>query len=246
MRQVRFRTDDGFVRVGDLVKDDLLVADREYRTDEVEFLVPCKPTKIVCVGLNYEGHIQETGKDRPDRPSLFLKGPNTLSSHGSTITLSDSDKRFDYEAEIGVVIGRQCRSVNRKQSMDYVAGFTAVNDLSNRDDQIVEENWVRGKSFDCAAPIGPAIASPEEVPEDASIEARVNGEVRQSSSRDQLIFSVEELIAEISRYLTLEEGDIIATGTPRGIASLNHGDTIEIEIEGVGTLRNTIQFSGSS
>jgi 2-keto-4-pentenoate hydratase/2-oxohepta-3-ene-1,7-dioic acid hydratase in catechol pathway len=123
-----------------------------------------------------------------------------------------------------------------------VAGFTCVNDLSNRDDQLVEQNWVRGKAFDNAAPIGPVVATPEEVSRDASIECRVNGETRQSSSREEFIFTVRELIAEITTYMTLEPGDIISTGTPAGVGPLADGDTVEVEVEGVGTLRNEVHI----
>jgi len=126
--------------------------------------------------------------------------------------------------------------------MDVVAGYTCLNDITNRDDQEREQNWVRAKAFDNACPIGPNVATPEHVPEDASIECRVNGETKQSSSRDNLIFSVEEIIAEITEYLTLEPGDVIATGTPAGVGPLSDGDTVEVEIEGIGTLKHSVRI----
>lgn len=242
MRQVRVRTPSGFVRTGTWEDDRIQVGGRSYSPDDVIVLAPCRPSKIVCIGLNYHDHIDETGKDLPERPMLFLKPPNTVAAHRDTITLSPSTNQFDHEAELGVVMDRQCNNVSRDQAMQYVRGFTCVNDLSNRDDQLREQNWVRGKAFDSAAPLGSVVASPERVPNDASIVCRVNGEERQRSSRDQLIFPVPELIEEISRYVTLEPEDVIATGTPSGVSALEDGDVVEIDIEGVGILRNEIRF----
>jgi 2-keto-4-pentenoate hydratase/2-oxohepta-3-ene-1,7-dioic acid hydratase in catechol pathway len=126
--------------------------------------------------------------------------------------------------------------------MDVVAGFTCVNDISNRDDQRKEQNWVRGKAFDNACPLGPVVATPEHVPADATIECRVDGETRQSASRDEMVFSIPELIAEVTHYMTLVPGDVIATGTPAGVGPLATGDAVEIEIEGVGTLRHGVRI----
>jgi 2-keto-4-pentenoate hydratase/2-oxohepta-3-ene-1,7-dioic acid hydratase (catechol pathway) len=139
-----------------------------------------------------------------------------------------------------VVVGQQCRHVDAADAMDVVAGYTCVVDLSNRDDQDREQNWVRGKAFDGAAPMGPVVASPDRVPADASIELRVNGETQQSSSREHLIFSVPELIEEITTYLTLEPGDVIVTGTPEGVGPLSDGDDVTVEIEGVGRLEHSV------
>jgi 2-keto-4-pentenoate hydratase/2-oxohepta-3-ene-1,7-dioic acid hydratase in catechol pathway len=177
----------------------------------------------------------------PDRPMLFLKPPNTISSHGDTVVLPRNKDEVEFEAEIGIVIGTQCRNVDETDAMDVVAGFTCVNDLSNRDDQRVEQNWVRGKAFDNAAPIGPVVADPEHVPEDACVQLAVNGETRQSSSRSEWIFSLEELVSEVTQYMTLERGDIISTGTPAGVGPLEDGDTVEVTVEGVGTLEHTVK-----
>jgi len=176
----------------------------------------------------------------PDRPLLFLKGPNAVATHGSTVTLPAGKERIDWEAEFAVVIDRQCRNVAREEALSYVAGYTCLNDISNRDDQDREVQWVRGKAFDNAAPMGPVLATPEEVPDDARIELRVDGETKQSSSIDQFFFSVPELIAEISQYLTLEAGDVISTGTPAGVGPLSDGDHVEVEIEGIGTLAHDV------
>ena len=254
MKQVRFRDPAGSVRVGEWVDADGDPADTDtagtggeirfggdtYATSEVDVLAPSEPSKIVCIGLNYADHADERDSDLPDRPLLFLKPPNAVASHGSDVILPAGKERVDYEAELGVVIGEQCRHVDESDAMETVAGFTCMVDVSNRDDQDREQNWVRGKAFDNAAPLGPVLATPEHVPDDASIELRLNGETKQSSSRDTLIFSVPELIAEITTYMTLEPGDIIATGTPEGVGPLSDGDEVAVEIEGVGQLTHTV------
>jgi 2-keto-4-pentenoate hydratase/2-oxohepta-3-ene-1,7-dioic acid hydratase in catechol pathway len=254
MKQVRFRDPAGSVRSGKWIDADGDPADtatagtgghirfggQTYDPEEVEVLAPCDPSKIVCVGLNYADHATERDKEPPERPLLFLKPPNTVASHGSTVPLPAGKERVDYEAELAVVIGEQCRHVPESEAMDVVAGFTCMVDISNRDDQDREQNWVRGKAFDSAAPLGPVLAAPEHVPADASVELRCNREVRQASSRDHLIFSVPELIAEITTYMTLEPGDVIATGTPEGVGPLADGDEVTVEVEGVGTLTHTV------
>ena len=242
MPRVRFRDPAGSVREGEWHGDAVSFAGQTYDLDAVDVLPPCEPSKIVCVGLNYADHAAERDKDVPDRPVLFLKPPNTLSGYGDTVTLPAGKERIDFEAEIAAVIGRPARNVAAEDAMDHVAGFTCLNDLSNRDDQRAERNWVRGKAFDNAAPIGPAIAPPKAVPADADIELRVDGEVRQSSSRDQFIFSVPELIEEITSYLTLEPGDVISTGTPSGVGPLADGESVEIELDGVGTLEHDVRI----
>ena len=245
MRQVRFRDPAGAVRTGEWTDDGIVFAGSTYAADAVDVLAPTDPEKVVCVGLNYADHAAETNSEVPERPLLFLKPPNTVAGHGDLVSLPAGKERIDHEAELGVVIGEQCRHVDEAEAMDVVAGFTCVNDLSNRDDQRQEQNWVRGKAFDGAAPIGPVVAPVEDVPDDASIELRVNGETRQSSSRSELIFSIPELIAEITTYLTLEPGDVIATGTPAGVSPLEDGDRIEVEIEGVGTLEHGVRVPQS-
>ena len=240
MRTVRFRDPAGSIRHGHWTTAGIEFGTTTYQEAEVDILPPTTPSKIVCIGLNYADHAEEAGMEIPDRPMLFLKPPNTLAGHGDTVTLPAEKDRVDYEAELGVVIADQCRNVPEEDAMDVVAGFTCVNDISNRDDQQVEQNWVRGKAFDNAAPVGPVVVPPADVPEDATIELRVNGERKQQSSRSQLIFSVPELIAEITTYMTLEPGDIIPTGTPHGVGPLSSQDDVEVEIEGIGTLRHSI------
>ncbi len=241
MRKVRFRDPAGSTRTGEWTDEGIEAADRTYDDEDVELLPPCDPSKIVCVGLNYADHAAERNKDVPERPLLFLKPPNALAAHGDTVPLPAGKERVDHEAELAVVIGEQARNVSADEAMEYVAGFTCMDDVSNRDDQDKEQNWVRGKAFDNSAPLGPVLATPDEVPDDASVELRVNGETRQASSRDEFIFSVPELIEEITDLLTLEPGDVISTGTPGGVAPLEDGDEVAVEVEGVGVLRHGVR-----
>ncbi|WP_121823482.1 fumarylacetoacetate hydrolase family protein [Halostella salina] len=239
MRRVRFRDPAGAVRTGEWTDDGIEFGGETYDPDAVDVLPPSEPSKVVCIGRNYAKHAEERDEEVPDRPLLFLKPPNAVAGHGDEIRLPAGKDRIEHEAELAVVIGEQCRNVPESEAMAVVAGYTCMNDVSNRDDQSREQNWVRGKAFDGAAPLGPVVAPPESVPEDASIELRVNGETRQDSSLEHLIFSVPELIAEITTYMTLEPGDVVATGTPAGVGPLTDGDRVEVEVEGVGTLAHT-------
>ena len=210
MHYARFRDPAGSVREGTYDPDAETVSfgGDEYSIDDpdISVLAPTEPTKIVCVGRNYADHAAEMGNDVPDRPLLFFKPPNTVSSHGDTVTLPDGKDRIDWEAEIAVVIGEQCKNVAHEDAMDVVAGFTCMNDISNRDDQREEQNWVRGKAFDNAAPLGPVLATPDEVPADAAVTLSVNGETKQSAHRGQFTFDIPTFTEEIMTYLTLEEG----------------------------------------
>ena len=241
MKRVRFRDPAGSVRTGKWTDDGVAFGGRTYDREAVDVLPPCEPSKIVCIGRNYAKHAEEMDSDLPDRPLLFLKPPNALAGHGDTVTLPAGKENVDHEAELAVVVGEQCRNVAAEDAEEVIAGYTCFDDVSNRDDQRREQNWVRGKAFDNAAPMGPVLATPDEVPDDASVELRVNGETRQDSSIEHLIFSVPELIAEITTYVTLEPGDVIATGTPEGVGPVEDGDTVEVEIEGVGTLEHGVR-----
>jgi len=240
MHTIRFRDPAGTVRKGTLSGDRIEFGGREYDRTAVDVLPPCEPSKIVCVGRNYADHAAERDADIPDRPLLFLKPPNAVAAPESTVTLPPGKDRIDWEAEFAVVIDEECRNVAENEARDVVRGYTCLNDLSNRDDQQREQNWVRGKAFDNAAPLGPVVATPDEVPDDASIELRVNGETKQSATIDQFYFSVAELIAEITDYMTLAPGDVISTGTPAGVGALADGDHVAVEIDGIGTLEHDV------
>ena len=241
MRQVRFADSTGYPRLGEWTDEGIVTDDRTFDPSAVSILPPTEPTKIVCQAGGYMDHREEEGLyDRPERPELFLKTPNCIVGHGDVIELPPGRDVVEFEAEFGIVIGEQCRGVSQADAMDVVAGFTCINDISNRDDQQEERNWVRGKAFDGSLPIGPVVATPEEVPDDATLTLRLNGETKQETTREHMIFSVAELVADVSELLTLEPGDVIATGTPEGPAPLSDGDVVEVEFEGVGTLENPV------
>lgn len=244
MKRVRFRDSTGLTRTGEWsgIETDMIdVNGRLYDPTDVTILPPTDPTKVICQAGGYRDHREESGfDDVPDRPELFLKTPNCVIAHGDDIELPPGRDVVEFEAEFAIIISEQARDVSREDAMQYVAGYTCVNDISNRDDQNEERNWVRGKAFDGSLPVGPVVATPDEVPDGARLELRLNDEVRQETTTNQMIFPVEELVSEVSELITLEPGDLIATGTPFGPAALTAGDVVEVEFEGVGTLRNEV------
>ncbi len=234
---VRFRW-DGQVRGGSLSENRIVSSGDVYRLDEVELLAPCRPSKVVCVGLNYVEHAKELKMKLPDEPILFLKPPSAVIGPEEKIVIPRSSQQVDYEGELAVVIGKRCKDVLAEDVDKYVLGYTCFNDVTARDLQRKDGQWTRAKSFDTFAPIGPWIDSID--PWDANIQTRVNGVVKQKSNTYDLIFGVPQLIEFISRVMTLEPGDIIATGTPPGVGRLEKGDVVEVEIEGIGVLRNPV------
>lgn len=205
--------------------------------------------KIVCVGLNYRDHAEESGQPIPESPILFAKFPNTLIGNGDPIKIPSITQEVDYEAELGVVIGKTASQVPVDEALDYVQGYTCVNDVSARDLQFADGQWVRGKTLDTFCPTGPRVVPVGEIsdPQNLSIKCLVNGEVMQDSSTNQMIFSAAELVSFISQGITLEEGDLIATGTPSGVGFarkppvfLKPGDVVRVEIEGIGALENPV------
>ena len=215
------------------------VAGREYDMDKVTVLPPCNPTKIVCVGLNYKDHAAEMKEALPDEPILFLKPPSSVVGHGGNIVYPKQSARIDYEAELAFVIGKRAKNVPAKYAKDYILGYTCFNDVTARDLQKKDGQWTRGKSFDTFSPVGPFIVTDVD-PIGLSIKSKLNGEVKQSSNTSNLIFHPYRLVEFISGVMTLEHGDIIATGTPSGIGPMKRGDLIEIEIEKIGTLQNKL------
>jgi 2,4-didehydro-3-deoxy-L-rhamnonate hydrolase len=209
-----------------------------------------RPSKIICAGLNYRDHAEEQGLALPERPLLFAKWPNALIGPGRPIVLSPLSSQIDFEAELGVVIGRRARSVTLANALEAVAGFICLNDVTARDLQFQDGQWTRAKSFDTFCPVGPALVPIETVgdPQALRIRCLVNGEVMQDSSTAHMIFSVAELIAFASEAIELEPGDLIATGTPAGVGYtrdpqrfLSPGDEVTVEIAEVGALTNPVQ-----
>jgi 2-keto-4-pentenoate hydratase/2-oxohepta-3-ene-1,7-dioic acid hydratase in catechol pathway len=209
-----------------------------------------RPGKIVCVGLNYRDHAEEQGTELPAAPLLFAKWPNTLIGPGEPIVIPPVTTQVDYEAELGVVIGERVRGVSAQNALDAVRGYLCLNDVSARDLQFSDRQWVRGKSLDTFCPVGPELVPAAEVPDPQTLAIRaiVNGQVLQDSSTSRMIFPVTELIAYVSRAITLEPGDLIATGTPSGVGAfrdpqvwLEPGDEVTIEIEGIGALTNPVR-----
>ena len=208
--------------------------------EEVELLAPVVPSKLIAIGLNYQDHISQDapGFQTPENPIVFLKPPTSLIGHGGTIVIPAGVERTDAEAELAIVIGRECRHVKAERAWDVILGLCPSNDVSARDFQFKDGQWSRAKGFDTFAPLGPAIVT-DVTSEDLAITCRVNGEVKQQSSTKYLIFNVPYLIEFISRVMTLLPGDVIMTGTPAGPPQLFPGDVCEIEIEGLGILSNT-------
>ena len=198
-----------------------------------------KPTKVVCIGVNYRAHAAEMGKALPAEPLMFLKPPSAVIGDGEAIRRPAGFARVDHEAELGVVIGTRAQRVPKDRALEVVAGYTCVNDVTVRELQQRDGQWTRAKGFDTFCPIGPRMVEGLD-PSDLRIMARVNGEVRQDSRTSDLIFDVPSLIAFVSEYMTLEPGDVISTGTPAGVGNLAVGDVVEVEIEGIGVLRNPV------
>lgn len=207
------------------------------------------PEKIVCVGLNYRAHAEETGAELPPQPLLFGKFPTALCGPGDAIVLPPEATHTDAEAELAVVIGARTRRLTPEQALDAVAGYLAANDVSARNLQRGDGQWLRGKGFDTFCPVGPDLAPVEELGDasDLRVVQRLNGEVMQDGRTSDLIFDVRRLVAHASSVFTLEPGDLILTGTPPGVGiartppvSLKAGDVVEVEVEGIGTIRNPV------
>ncbi len=210
--------------------------------DSLELLAPIEPPKIICVGLNYRDHVAESGAAVPEFPLYFMKPRTTLLGQFGRVVYPKDSKVVHYEAELVVVIGRAGRRISAANALEHVLGYTCGNDISARDFQAREmaKGFVlHGKAFDTFAPLGPFVDTDIDG-RDLAIELRLNGEVKQKSRTSQLIFGVPELIEDISSFLTLEPGDVIMTGTTGGVGPIQPGDDMEVEIEGIGTLRNSV------
>lgn len=207
------------------------------------------PGKIICVGLNYRRHAAETNMPIPETPVLFSKFGNTIAAYGDSVSLPPVAIEYDYEVELGVVIGKSARNVGHEDALDYVLGYVTSNDISVRDLQTRTSQWLLGKTLDNFLPVGPYLVTADEVgdPQHLAIKTWVNGDLRQNSNTGDMIFPVAEIISYISRYFTLEPGDLIVTGTPEGVAMgredkpwLVPGDEVVVEVENLGTLKNVM------
>jgi len=239
----RFRYDNevfqGVVRGERIVVERGLYCDT-FVLSELEMLPPTNPSKIICVGLNYVDHALELDMPIPKKPLIFLKPPSAVIGHLGKIVYPDTAERIDYEAELAVVIGKRCKNVPSENASSVIMGYACFNDVTARDLQKEDVQWTRSKSFDTFAPVGPFITEPGLDVSDLSIRTRVNGKLRQDSRTSNFIFGLPELIEFISGIMTLETGDIIATGTPPGVGELSVGDEVEIEIEDIGVLKNSV------
>jgi 2-keto-4-pentenoate hydratase/2-oxohepta-3-ene-1,7-dioic acid hydratase in catechol pathway len=214
------------------------VTDRVHALADVTLLAPVAPSKVIAVGRNFESHLQ--GRPRPPEPGLFAKFPTSIVGPGDDIIRPEGANNLHYEGELVLVIGRRAQNVSEADALAHVFGVTAGNDLSERDWQDNDLQWFRAKGSDTFAPLGPYIVTGVD-PDDLLIETRVNGEVRQSERSSDLIYDISHIVSYVSRYVTLEPGDVIYTGTPQTTQPLDDGDVIEVEVEHVGVLRNTLR-----
>jgi 2-keto-4-pentenoate hydratase/2-oxohepta-3-ene-1,7-dioic acid hydratase in catechol pathway len=215
---------------------------RQWPLDAIKLLPPSTPSKIVCVGRNYAAHASELGNELPKEPLIFLKPPSSVIAPGEAIVLPSVSKRVDFEGELAVVIGKRCKHVSPAEKVtSYIAGYTCLNDVTARDLQKPDGQWWRAKGSDTFCPLGPYLET--EFDPAATVETFVNGVRKQHASISNWIFSLDVIIRWIAQVMTLEPGDVIATGTPEGVGPLSAGDTVEVAVSGIGTLRNTVVAS---
>lgn len=211
--------------------------DESHRLSEVKILAPVEPSKIVAVGLNYTDHASELDMDMPDEPILFLKPATSVIGPDEKIVYPKMSKQVDYEAELGIVLGKEAWNLSEDEAKDAILGYTCANDVTARDLQRKDGQWTRAKGFNTFSPIGPCVETQVD-PLDLRIELILNGDVKQESSTSYMMFNVYQLVSFISQVMTLYPGDVIMTGTPPGVGPMNPGDKVEVAIEGVGILRN--------
>ncbi|MEW6324917.1 MAG: fumarylacetoacetate hydrolase family protein [Nitrospirota bacterium] len=231
-RQVRELAGDPF--------DGVRFGPRSFQLEEITLLPPCEPSKIVAVGVNYRAHAKEMGRPLPADPLLFMKPPSALIGHGAAIQYPPGVSRVDHEAELAVVIKKKIKAVSSAHAQDAILGYTCLNDVTARDLQHKDVQWTRAKAFDTFAPMGPWIVTDVD-PADLKIEAILNGQTKQSDTTADMIFPVPFLVSFISSIMTLFPGDVITTGTPPGVSPMQRGDTIEIVIQDIGRLTNTVR-----
>jgi len=249
MKIVRYAIDKGAeygICDGELVRSlagtpysRLRTTGRYHQLSDLRLLPPCSPSKVVAVGLNYHSHARELKMPLPEEPLLFLKPSTAVIGPEDNIIYPESSQRVDYEGELGVVIKKSASRLAPRETLGYILGYTCFNDVTARDLQQKDKQWTRAKGFDTFAAIGPCIET-ELDPGNAPLETYLNGELRQQINTSDLVFSVPELVSFISHIMTLLPGDVIATGTPSGIGPMQRGDTVEVKIEPIGTLKNHV------
>jgi 2-keto-4-pentenoate hydratase/2-oxohepta-3-ene-1,7-dioic acid hydratase in catechol pathway len=226
--------------LNDFRDSELMTLSDSINIEEVQFIPLFTPTKIVCVGRNYAAHAKELGNEVPTAPLLFLKAPSALILDGENIVIPEQSNQVEHEGELAVVIGRKCRNLSENDNpFEYVFGYTCLNDVTARDIQRNDVQFTRGKSFDTFCPLASFVETDLDV-SDVRVTTKVNGVTKQDGRTSQMVFPIDFLIRYISNQMTLNAGDIIATGTPAGVSKMNEGDICEVEIEGVGILRNPI------
>ena len=249
LKFIRFNK-DGFISYGLLegekvkvIKGDIFeyyeITNAFYDITEIDFLTPCTPSKIICVGLNYKSHALELNMSLPQEPVIFLKPPTAALAHRGEIIKPEMSQRVDYEAELALVIGRPAKNIKPEEAYDYILGVTCFNDVTARDLQNKDGQWTRAKSFDTFAPFGPCIATDLDY-DNLTLELLLNGETKQKSNTSDFIFNVSEVVSFISNVMLLNPGDVIATGTPSGIGPMNAGDIVQVKIQDIGVLKNYV------
>ncbi|MGP9727966.1 fumarylacetoacetate hydrolase family protein [Glutamicibacter sp. AOP3-A1-12] len=233
---------DIHVLAGDPFFQGIKTTGATHQLDDVRLVAPIIPrSKVIGFGRTYGEHAKELGNEIPSEPLMFLKPNTSVVGHGDPVTLPSFSEEVSFEGELAVVIGRICKDVPAEKAADVIFGYTVANDLTARDAQRTDPQWARAKGFDGACPLGPWIETQLENPDDVGIVSRVNGEVRQDGSTSEMIWSVNDLVARASEAFTLLPGDVILTGTPAGVGLVNEGDSVEIEVEGIGTLRSVFR-----
>jgi 2-keto-4-pentenoate hydratase/2-oxohepta-3-ene-1,7-dioic acid hydratase in catechol pathway len=221
------------------------VTEQRSLLSEVQLLAPLIPGKLIAIGLNYRKHAEEVNKPLPNEPMMFLVSPTAVVGPGEAIRLKYPEHRTEHEGELAIVIGRRATQVPAAEALNYVFGYTCCNDISDRVLQKKDGQFTRAKSFATYKPLGPAIVTDID-PDHSPIRVLVNGEIRQDSNTSDMIFNTAEIISFVSQVMTLEAGDVIITGTPSGVAPLNEGDTVEVQIEGIGNLVNSVLAGADS
>jgi 2-keto-4-pentenoate hydratase/2-oxohepta-3-ene-1,7-dioic acid hydratase in catechol pathway len=233
--------EDGvFRRMKGLPYDTIALTEEAYSPEDVKLLAPAEPSKIVAVGRNYEAHAREMQAEVPPLPLLFIKPSTSVLEPGGEIVWPEDSQRVDYEAELGVIIGKTCRNVSAEEARDYIFGYTALNDVTARDLQKADGQWTRGKGFDTFCPFGPYVDT-DYTTRGKRVRGVLCGEVKQDGCMDDMIYTPEALVAFISRGMTLLPGDVVATGTPEGVGPMKRGDTIEVRIDGLEPLVNFVR-----